>query len=58
MKISEETKETFKKDYGRKLSNKEASEAAYNLLGFFNLLLKIDKRVNPQKYKSKKKKIC
>jgi len=48
----------FEKDYGRKLSKKEVSEAAYNLLGFFDLLLKIDKRVNPQRYKSKKKKIC
>ena len=30
-------------------------EAKNNLLGFFDLLLKIDKRVNPQRYKSKKK---
>lgn len=45
------------KDYGRKLNKKEASEAAYNLLGFFNLLLKVDSRINPQRYKSKKKKI-
>ena len=61
MYISEETvkrfQEIFKKDYGRKLSKKEASEAAYNLLGFFDLLLKIDRRVNPQRYKSKRKKI-
>ena len=51
MHISEETikrfQEIFEKDYGRKLSKKEASEAAYNLLGFFDLLLKIDRRVNP-----------
>lgn len=38
-----------------KIKKKEASEAAYNLLGFFDLLLKIDRRVNPQRYKSKKK---
>ena len=49
--------EIFEKDYGRKLNKKEAHEAAYNLLGFFDLLLKIDRRVNPQRYKSEKKKI-
>ena len=61
MQISEETikrfQEIFKKDYGRKLSKKEAFEAAHNLLGFFDLLLKIDMRVNPQEYKLKRKKI-
>ncbi len=58
MQISEETikrfQKIFEKDYGRKLSKKEAFESAYNLLGFFDLLLKIDRRVNPQEYKSKK----
>ena len=61
MQISEEIiksfQETFKKEDGKKLSKKEASEAAYNLLGFFDLLLKIDRRVNPQRYKLKRKKI-
>lgn len=61
MQIPEETikrfQKIFEKDYGRKLSKKETSEATHNLLGFFNLLLKIDRRVNPQRYKSKKKKI-
>jgi hypothetical protein len=61
MQISEETikefQEIFEKDYGRKLSKKEAFEAAHNLLGFFDLLLKIDTRTNPQRYKLKKKKI-
>ncbi len=60
MQISEETikrfQETFKKEYGRKLSKKEASEATYNLLGFFDLLLKIDRRVNPQDYTKKNRK--
>ncbi len=31
-------------------------EAKNNLLGFFDLLLKIDRRVNPQRYKLKKPK--
>jgi len=57
MQISEETikrlQKIFEKDYGRKLSKKEAFEAAYNLLGFFSLLLKIDRRVNPQSYHKK-----
>ena len=61
MQISEKTikkfQEIFERDYGRKLSKKEAFEAAYNLLGFFDLLLKIDRRVNPQRYKPKKREI-
>ena len=61
MQISEETvkrfQEIFEKDYGKKLSKKEAFEAAYNLLGFFDLLLRVDRRVNPQRYKPKERKI-
>lgn len=48
MQISEETiqrfQKIFEKDYGRKLTKKEALETAYNLLGFFDLLLKVDRR--------------
>lgn len=59
MQLSERTikkwQDIFEKDYGRKLTKKEAFEAAHNLLGFFDLLLKIDRRVNPRRYKSKKK---
>jgi hypothetical protein len=54
MQISKETikrfQKIFEKDYGRKLTKKEAFEAAHNLLGFFDLLLKIDKRINPKLY--------
>ena len=39
-----------KKQYGKKLSLEEASKSAYNLIGFFELLLKIDRRVNKQNY--------
>ncbi len=60
MQISEETikdfQEMFKKDYGEKLSKQEAFDAAYNLLGFFSLLLEVDMRNNPERYKPKKKK--
>lgn len=30
--------------------DKEAFEAEQNLLGFFSILLQVDKRVNPQNY--------
>ncbi len=46
-----ELQKIFEKDYKRKLSYKEAHEAAHNLIGFFDLLLKIDKRNKPEKYK-------
>ncbi|MCK4520437.1 hypothetical protein KAT95_01030 [Candidatus Parcubacteria bacterium] len=59
MQISEETikrfQKIFEKDYGKKLSRQETFEAANNLVGFFDLLFKIDRRVNSQRYKSKKK---
>lgn len=62
MQISEKTvkrfQEIFENDYGRKLSKREAFGAAYNLLGFFDLLYKVDRRVNPQRYKAKRNKIC
>jgi hypothetical protein len=32
--------------------DKMSKEARDNLVGFFSLLLKIDKRLNPQNYKS------
>ncbi|MDD5688664.1 MAG: hypothetical protein PHQ76_00080 [Caldisericia bacterium] len=51
MQISEGTvkrfQRIFEKDYDRKLSKKESFKAAYNLLGFFDLLLKVDRKVNP-----------
>jgi len=61
MQISKETikkfQGIFEKDYGRKLNKKEAFEATHNLLGFFDLLLKIDMRKNPQRYKLRKRNI-
>jgi len=44
----------LKEDYGREISFAEASEAAHNLVGFFDLLLKIDMRENPQNYVKKR----
>ena len=45
-----EFQKIFKEEYGKELSYKEAHEAAHNLVGFFDLLLKIDMRENPQNY--------
>lgn len=39
-------KKIFEKLYNRPLSNQEAFEANRNLIGFFDVLLKIDKRLN------------
>ena len=44
----------FKEEYGKEFTYEEAYEAAHNLVGFFDLLLKIDMRNNPQKYIRKK----
>ena len=39
-----EFQRVFKEEYGKELSFAEASETASNLVGFFDLLLKIDAR--------------
>jgi len=43
----------FKKEYGKEFTYEEAYEAAHNLVGFFDLLLKVDMRENPQNYNKK-----
>ena len=44
------------KNVEKKQNNERGlEEEKNNLLGFFDLLLRIDKRTNPQIYKSKKK---
>ena len=58
VQLSKETilkwQKLFKEEYGRKLTYEEAYEAAHNLVGFFDLLLKIDMRNNPQNYVKKR----
>jgi len=49
-----EWQKTFTEDYGEEVSFAEADEAAHNLIGFFELLLEVDKRVNPHLYKRDK----
>ena len=41
------------KNAEEKQNDKEEGETRNNLLGFFRLLFKIDRRMNPQRYKSK-----
>jgi protein-tyrosine-phosphatase len=48
----ESFKQLFKKEYGVEYSDKEAWEATHNLLGFFDLLLKMDRK--QQKMKGEK----
>ncbi len=49
-----EFQQIYKEEYGKELLFTEATEAANNLIGFFDLLLKIDKR-NEEKEKSDKR---
>jgi len=42
--IIQELKQILKEEYGRDVDLKEASEIAYNLVNYFNLLAKIHHR--------------
>ena len=44
-----EFQKIMKEEYNEKLSLKETSEAAHNLIGFFDLLHKIDTRIKKEK---------
>jgi len=44
----------FKKEYGKEFTYEESYEAAHNLVGLFDLLLKVDMRQNPQNYVKKR----
>lgn len=46
-----ELQKITKEEYGKELTFTEGTEAVNNLVGFFDLLLKIDRRINPQNYK-------
>ena len=50
-----EWQELFKEKWGVEYTFEEATEAANNLVGSFDLLLKIDMRENPQNYTKKAK---
>lgn len=38
---------------GKKMTPEEYESSMDNIVGFFNALLKVDKRINPERYKSK-----
>lgn len=44
-----EFQRVFKEEYGKEITFIEATEAANNLVGFFDLLLKINRRVKLKK---------
>ncbi len=48
-------KKIFEEDYGMQLTYEEAYEATFNWLGFWNLLIEIDERLNPHLYKNANK---
>jgi hypothetical protein len=54
MAISKETiqefKDVVKEEYGDDMSLEDASETLHNLVGYFNLLHKIDTRENSEKH--------
>ncbi len=47
-------KNAKKKQNDREVKDNDNWEAQQNLLGFFSLLLEVDRRINPHLYKSKK----
>lgn len=49
-----EWQKILKEEYSKEVSFAEASETANNLVEFFDLLLKIDIRQNPQNYTEKR----
>ncbi len=49
-------REIFEKEYGKELADSEAREAAKRLVGFYQLLIKVDQR-NKQKENEKRRKI-
>lgn len=52
--MSEKTKQPKTHElFGQQVTPEEYQESMDNLVGFFNLLFKIDKRINPENYKPK-----
>lgn len=49
----EEFKRIVKEEYGVEYSDQEAWEASHNLVGFFDLLIKMDQKQNPENYTKK-----
>lgn len=54
-KLIDEFKKIYKEDYGVSLTDSQASEIGNNLVGFFELLLKMDQRNKQKDYEQKQK---
>jgi len=51
----EKFRKLFKEEYGKEYTYKETYEATSNLLGFFGLLWRIDRRIKNEKQKDEPK---
>ena len=49
-KVSPKTKKVIEKLYDKRLSKKQVFNARNNLVGFFSLLMEIDKQINGGNY--------
>ena len=45
----DEYKQIYKKEFGKEISDDEARKQGNNLIGFFEVLLKIDRRIRSEK---------
>jgi len=52
-KTIQEFRDVVKEEYGTEMSREEASETLSQLVGYFNLLHKIDTRKNSEKYEQR-----
>ena len=53
-KTVEEFQRIMREEYGAEMTKQEASEAAHNLVGYFDLLAKIDARIKSNDKKKNK----
>lgn len=49
-KTIQEFRDVIKEEYGTEMTQEEASESLRQMVGYFDLLHKIDVRENPKKY--------
>lgn len=53
-KTIQEFRDVVKEEYGEDMSLEDASESLRNIVGYFDLLHKVDARENPEKYAASK----
>ena len=54
-KSVQEFKRIFKEEYGKELTDSEARDSAESLIGFFQLLIKVDQRNKQKEHEDNKK---